>query len=302
MGEENSMQQTSTIHRGKKRTLEQSETPEKQDLRICETAFTLYPIVLPSTLEPNPYVAPPPHSWKAILSTHLAQDLTKEDMKACIDLIRSTSMRDYQRSKQGWNLASKKKEMEDRSMRYLLVRLVPGIENDNPNNDGESISSARSSPSKKRLPCPIPTPVNPSSVSTNVNGLNPIHGFPRPPHTALSGFMSFKVEWDDPPNEDRRVIYIYEVHLAQELRGGGMGRHLFAIIDRVARAIGVSKIMLTVFVTNTQAIAFYETLGFGIDSATPSLEVGPGGRKTRSGTSNTMYGDYWIMSKELASD
>ncbi|PTB68861.1 acyl-CoA N-acyltransferase [Trichoderma citrinoviride] len=75
------------------------------------------------------------------LSSH---ELSKDDFKACFDLIELTSGADYKNSSVGWHPAMKKKEMKSPDLRYILVKdeeqgavrgftsLMPTFENNEP--------------------------------------------------------------------------------------------------------------------------------------------------------------------------
>ncbi|OAL53405.1 acyl-CoA N-acyltransferase [Pyrenochaeta sp. DS3sAY3a] len=104
------------------------------------------------------------------------------------------------------------------------------------------------------------------------------------------GFISFMFTNDDPPHLDRDVVYIYEVHLDDHLRGRGLGSNLIQFVENVASHCGISKTMLTVFTANKGARALYERLGYGKDECSP---------KPRMTRRKVIESDYMIMSKEL---
>jgi len=106
----------------------------------------------------------------------------------------------------------------------------------------------------------------------------------------ILGFLSFMYTNDDPPHTDREVVYIYEVHLLDELRGGGLGSHLISIAEEAARQMGISKTMLTVFSRNQKARKLYEKLGYKKDACSPA------DREIRG---RIIEADYIIMGKEL---
>ncbi|KAF2710365.1 acyl-CoA N-acyltransferase [Pleomassaria siparia CBS 279.74] len=106
----------------------------------------------------------------------------------------------------------------------------------------------------------------------------------------ILGFLSFMFTNDDPPHTDREVVYIYEVHLAEQLRGAGLGSHLVGMAEEAARKMGISKTMLTVFSSNKKARALYERLGYGKDACSPA------NREIRG---RIIEADYIIMGKEL---
>ncbi|KAL9480027.1 hypothetical protein ACSS6W_004813 [Trichoderma asperelloides] len=75
-----------------------------------------------------------------LLSPH---SLSKDDFKACFDIIESTSGEDYKNASVGWHPAMKKKEMKSPDLRYILVKdesgtvqgftsLMPTFENHEP--------------------------------------------------------------------------------------------------------------------------------------------------------------------------
>ena len=101
------------------------------------------------------------------------------------------------------------------------------------------------------------------------------------------GFLSFMLTYED----GREVAYVYELHLAETLRGGGIGRHLMGLVEEIGRKVGVDKVMLTVFVVNERARQFYARLGYRID------EYSPQERRLRGGIVKTP--DYVILSKNL---
>ncbi|KAK2042678.1 hypothetical protein LZ31DRAFT_500308 [Colletotrichum somersetense] len=104
----------------------------------------------------------------------------------------------------------------------------------------------------------------------------------------ICGFTSLMPTFE----EGEAVVYCYEIHLEEELRGTGMGRGLMDCLVRVAESIpGIEKVMLTCFVANAGARAFYERLGFERDA------ISPPERTLRSGT--VFVPDYVIMSRRV---
>ncbi|KAH7401728.1 acyl-CoA N-acyltransferase [Phaeosphaeria sp. MPI-PUGE-AT-0046c] len=107
----------------------------------------------------------------------------------------------------------------------------------------------------------------------------------------IMGFLSFMFTKDDPPHEDREVVYIYEIHLADGLRGRGLGTKLIQFLEVAAVECGITKTMLTVFVSNKGARGLYEKLGYSKDACSP---------EDRTVRRRVIEADYIIMSKELA--
>ncbi|KAF1836792.1 hypothetical protein BDW02DRAFT_566717 [Decorospora gaudefroyi] len=89
----------------------------------------------------------------------------------------------------------------------------------------------------------------------------------------ILGFISFMYTYDDAPHEDREVVYIYEIHLHEHLRGQGLGSKLIEFVEDAARECQVNKTMLTVFMANERAIRMYKRLGYGKDESSPEDKV-----------------------------
>ena len=104
--------------------------------------------------------------------------------------------------------------------------------------------------------------------------------------TSILGFLSFMVDYDSSPSVP--VLYIYEIHLAETLRGLGLGNHMMHIADLLARNMGLAKVMLTCFLCNKKAYHFYADHGFLKDACSPE------DRKTRN---KVVAVDYAILSK-----
>ncbi|KAA8649020.1 N-terminal L-serine N(alpha)-acetyltransferase NAT4 [Aspergillus tanneri] len=101
------------------------------------------------------------------------------------------------------------------------------------------------------------------------------------------GFLSFMVTYED----GKEVIYCYEIHLAPAVQGQGLGEQLMRRFENIGRRVGLEKAMLTVFKSNTQAMRFYDKLGYTED------EFSPKPRRLRNGL--VKEPDYRIMSKPL---
>ncbi|KXT16868.1 hypothetical protein AC579_6805 [Pseudocercospora musae] len=105
----------------------------------------------------------------------------------------------------------------------------------------------------------------------------------------FAGFMSFMFTHDGTPTVP--VLYIYEIHLMPAARGCGLGKYLMNSAERIARWLGMEKVMLTCFKSNKDAYSFYESLGYRIDACSPQ-DI-----KTRK---KVCKSDYVIMSLDLS--
>ncbi|KAF1914842.1 acyl-CoA N-acyltransferase [Ampelomyces quisqualis] len=108
---------------------------------------------------------------------------------------------------------------------------------------------------------------------------------------AVLGFISFMFTHDEPPEEQRKVLYIYEIHLDDSLQGRGLGSKLIQAVESTAIQCNVTKAMLTVFKTNRRAVGLYVRLGYKLDPCSP------GDRVVRE---RVIKPDYIIMSREIA--
>ncbi|KAF2810186.1 acyl-CoA N-acyltransferase [Mytilinidion resinicola] len=105
----------------------------------------------------------------------------------------------------------------------------------------------------------------------------------------VNGFLSFMITHDD--DYEYAVLYIYEIHLSESLRGCRVGAHLMHIAETIAQGIGLAEVMLTVFTSNVAAAKFYQKLGFSKDGTSPEPRV------LRNGLEKPP--DYLIMSKDV---
>ncbi|KAI3557801.1 acetyltransferase [Colletotrichum abscissum] len=187
------------------------------------------------------------------LSLKSPAQLAQSELKACFDLIDYTSGADYRASKDGWRPAHKMREMKSEGLRYILVK-----------KSGSSAPDAATAGNDE------------SEVCGNAA------------EDKICGFTSLMPTFE----EGEAVVYCYEIHLLEELRGTGVGRTLMDYLVKVAESIPIiEKVMLTCFIANADARAFYEKLGFEIDALSP-VE-----RKLRFG--KVFVPDYVIMSKRV---
>jgi len=115
-----------------------------------------------------------------------------------------------------------------------------------------------------------------------------LHPRPSPveSESEVTGFLSYMITHDSTPSVP--ALYIYEIHLSEPLRKLGLGAHLLQVAENIARRIGLTKVMLTCFLSNEAALGFYKKRGLGTD------ECSPRDRTTRN---KVMKVDYVIMSK-----
>ncbi|KAF1358143.1 acyl-CoA N-acyltransferase, partial [Lizonia empirigonia] len=95
---------------------------------------------------------------------------------------------------------------------------------------------------------------------------------------------------DEEMNKMRSVLYIYEIHLDDRLRGQSLGGRMIRWAESQACLVKITKMMLTVFTVNEGARRLYKREGFVTDESSPEDRV------TRR---KVIKADYIIMSKEL---
>ncbi|KAI2465159.1 acyl-CoA N-acyltransferase [Annulohypoxylon bovei var. microspora] len=107
---------------------------------------------------------------------------------------------------------------------------------------------------------------------------------------SMRGFTSLMPTYE----EGEPVVYCYEIHLKPELQGTGLGKTLMGFLETIAvNTPPIEKVMLTCYLSNQRALAFYKKTGFEED------EISPVPRKLRYG--KEFIPDYVIMSKQVVS-
>ncbi|KAI8623768.1 acyl-CoA N-acyltransferase [Xylariaceae sp. FL1651] len=108
------------------------------------------------------------------------------------------------------------------------------------------------------------------------------------PDSNIRGFTSLMPTYE----EGKPVVYCYEIHLKPDLQRTGLGRLLITFLESVAAYTPpIEKVMLTCFLSNQKALAFYKGVGFEKDP------ISPVPRKLRYG--REFVPDYVIMSKAV---
>lgn len=204
-----------------------------------------------------------------------ASELKPSELDACLALVEHTSGQDYRNSSIGWNTKRKRAEMLDEEMMYMLVRQSDSAE---PTSHEEGEGKVGEDTDTRGKGNASLQPFDRFAAAHNLGG-------------GILGFLSLMYTFDDPPHDDREVLYVYEVHLHESLRGRGLGSKLMEFAEGVAACCGISKIMLTVFTANKGARAMYEKLGYHRDSCSPH---------DRQMRNKVVKADYMILSKLLA--
>jgi len=91
----------------------------------------------------------------------------------------------------------------------------------------------------------------------------------------LAGFVHFRFDYDDCDAPTQGVLYIYEIQIDTSFQRQGLGKKLMHLSERIAKKAEVSKVMLTVFKKNHNAMKFYEDMDYEIDESSPSKHNDP---------------------------
>ncbi|GAA5904297.1 hypothetical protein JCM6882_003189 [Rhodosporidiobolus microsporus] len=87
------------------------------------------------------------------------------------------------------------------------------------------------------------------------------------------GYCIFRFDTEETASEDDDelcdVAYCYELQVDPSARRLGAGKTLMDALERLGKACKMDKTMLTVFKANTEAIAFYKSVGFDTDEIDP---------------------------------
>jgi ribosomal protein S18 acetylase RimI-like enzyme len=86
----------------------------------------------------------------------------------------------------------------------------------------------------------------------------------------VAAFVHFRFEYDDEEGPTCPVLYVYEIQIDGSYRRHGLGRKLMDLAEQIAHRQDMAKVVLTVFKSNGDAMAFYDKLGYTVDDTSPS--------------------------------
>jgi ribosomal protein S18 acetylase RimI-like enzyme len=79
---------------------------------------------------------------------------------------------------------------------------------------------------------------------------------------AIVGFVHFHVRIDEPPMVARSYIFVSSLVVQGTYRRQGLGQALMEQVHRWAEERGIGEVQLGVYEFNTEAIEFYEKMGY----------------------------------------
>jgi ribosomal protein S18 acetylase RimI-like enzyme len=144
----------------------------------------------------------------------------------------------------GWNDTKKRKELEDSNARFIVASYAEAPAEETTTRDTDATPAAATA-----------TAAPPSATAGQPLAF--IH-------------LRFEMEGADP------VLYIYEFHVESPAQGRGVGRFLLQLAELISRKAGLTKVMLTVFTSNSTANGLYSKLGYTLDESSPGT-VDPAG-------------------------
>lgn len=210
-------------------------------------------------------------------SISLARPSNLDDatLEACYKLIETTSRADYEASTLKWRPAHKREEMRSVNLRYIVVRRAEA--------SGDASKAGAGANPGEDTKAEDGTDKNGNGGAQDGTDTDVV------PASDVVAFTSLMPCYED----GYPVVYCYEIHISPTLQGSGLGRILLGFQSIVTHNLGppVSKVMLTVFLSNESALRFYERQGFSIDESAPVA------RKLRGGKS--FVPDYTILSRKV---
>lgn len=84
----------------------------------------------------------------------------------------------------------------------------------------------------------------------------------------LAGFViaKRKITPENPMLKKNHILYVDAIYVMEKFRKQGVGRSLYAYLEALAEKEKLQRINLKVWAFNTGAVAFYESLGFQVQS------------------------------------
>ncbi|EJD55613.1 acyl-CoA N-acyltransferase [Auricularia subglabra TFB-10046 SS5] len=120
----------------------------------------------------------------------------------------------------------------------------------------------------------------------------------------LAAFTMFRFDTEEGMNGDEdAVVYCYELQVSSRTRKLGLGAALMRDLESLARDWKMLKVMLTCFLTNVDAMAFYKRVGFSVDPISPSQQQNSEGDEDdewEDEASSEAPADYEILSKTIS--
>ena len=207
---------------------------------------------------------------------YTSQFLPKEILHQCLQLFEMNMSDMYSDSHWGLDMHEKEAEMRHASARFL-VALSPSSSvpssTDTIAGDCDASSAAAVGARNNALPTmTIPTappPTTSPKVAPTIS-TNDTSDTCNSNAIVVLGFIHYRYEGDDDIQPSLPITYLYEIQIHQSHQKFGLGSRLLSLVEDISRRLHMKKVMLTVFLANANAMAFYDRRGYAIDKCSPS--------------------------------
>lgn len=213
---------------------------------------------------------------------YTSQFLPKDILRQCLELFEMNMSDMYSDSHWGLDMHEKEAEMRHASARFLVAfspsSSVPSsTDTDTLASDCDASSaaavSARNRARNNALPTTtIPTAPPPTTSPTVAPTIstNDTSDTCNSNAIVVLGFIHYRYEGDDDIQPSLPITYLYEIQIHQSHQKFGLGSRLLSLVEDISRRLHMKKVMLTVFLANANAMAFYDRRGYAIDKCSPS--------------------------------
>lgn len=188
--------------------------------------------------------------------------LPNEIHQQCLDLFLINMRSFYENSKWGLDLESKNEELAHEHARFLIVTMKKEGDDTTVTNEQNEVDDDEQQEEENdvvvafahfRFECGVDECndsnfiYNTTTCSTTVSH----HDIP------LTNFCH------------EPILYLYEIQIHPTVQRKNIGKKIMNLLEIFAMKMSMAKIMLTVFKSNTKAIAFYKKLEYKIDETSP---------------------------------
>ena len=161
---------------------------------------------------------------------YIASPLSSNMLEQCLELFEINMGEMYKQSKWGLDMEAKRKELEHKDARFLVI-----LSSDTSVESSELVSAEEDQKEQQVL-----------------------------------GFAHFRYEPDDDDHPKIPTTYLYELQVHPTVQGHGLGKKLMTLIELISIKLQMKKVLLTVFHMNKGAMSFYKRNKYDIDECSPS--------------------------------
>ena len=189
-----------------------------------------------------------------------AIDIKNENIRnSMVDMVESALMNYYINSSWGWNRKDKYNELFSNESHFIIIKQQQ--------HTTTTITTTTTSSSNDNSSDDQSVFLNGENNNNNNNNNN---NSSDSSSSSIVGFVMFRFCYDDDDEPEFPCLYMFELNISPTTRGDGLGRYLVELLFKIQAKWRLWKTMLTCFIDNTDAMKFYERLGFGVDVYSPS--------------------------------